>query len=392
MDWLADFQKYTENCEASPRVFYWVGVSMIAGALRRKCWIDQYAFKWAPNFYILLVAPPGEIHKTTTISIGLSLLSCVDGIDLGPDDVTVEALINYMSKHHEEIEINGEVLNSSCLTIGLDEFGSLYDPENRKLSDNITHLFDTKTRPYKKLTKMGGQEIIHNPFLNLIACTQPEWIKSNLPASIKGKGLATRFIYVYEEQAAKDIPYPRLHRNETLSQVQFNALLSQLQDISQLQGEFTLTEKAYKFGEEWYEKIKAEQRRLVQDGNDIAYFYSRAQTMLHKLAMVIAASRGEAPSITDLILQEAAYALQNVMPDAARVFGLLGSNDSSSCAQRIVEIIIKKGDISKTKLFADEFYRRISMREFEESLRSALASGLIIGDYSTGKLILRRKL
>ena len=54
-------------------MYAWVGVSTIAGALRRKVWIDQAYFKWYPNFYIILVAPPGIVAKSTTASLGMRL-------------------------------------------------------------------------------------------------------------------------------------------------------------------------------------------------------------------------------------------------------------------------------------------------------------------------------
>lgn len=71
------------------------GLSLaIAGALRRKVWIDQAYFKWYSNFYIIpLVAPPGIVSKSTTAGIGMSILREVPGVNFGPDVVTWPAFV-----------------------------------------------------------------------------------------------------------------------------------------------------------------------------------------------------------------------------------------------------------------------------------------------------------
>ena len=87
-DWLKAYLKYAEATEAPQHMHFWSGVSAVAGALRRKVWIDQAYFKWYPNFYIVLVAPPGIVSKSTTVGIAMDLLRKVPGIHFGPDVVT----------------------------------------------------------------------------------------------------------------------------------------------------------------------------------------------------------------------------------------------------------------------------------------------------------------
>ncbi|TXH42236.1 MAG: hypothetical protein E6Q97_36170, partial [Desulfurellales bacterium] len=64
-DWLATYLDYTEGTEAPRVMHFWAGVSAIASVLRRRVWIDMTRFQWYPNFYIIFVAPPGIISKTT---------------------------------------------------------------------------------------------------------------------------------------------------------------------------------------------------------------------------------------------------------------------------------------------------------------------------------------
>ena len=100
-DWLEAFCDYAQYGEAPRRMYFWVGVSAVAGALRRKVWIDQAYFRWHPNFYIILVAPPGIVSKSTTASIAMRLLRRVPRIKFGPDVVTWQALVGAFAEATE---------------------------------------------------------------------------------------------------------------------------------------------------------------------------------------------------------------------------------------------------------------------------------------------------
>ena len=92
-DWLAAFQEYSSYGEAPKRMYFWTGVSTIAGALRRHVWVDMGHFQWYPNLYVILVAPPGVVAKTTTADIGMDLLRQVPGVAFGPSVVSWQALV-----------------------------------------------------------------------------------------------------------------------------------------------------------------------------------------------------------------------------------------------------------------------------------------------------------
>src|SRR3989304_116541 len=92
-DWLKAFVDYASYGEAPLKFLFWTGISTIAGALRRRVWIDQKFFQWVPNFYIVLVAPPGIVSKSTTANVGMNLLRKLEEIKFGPDVITWQQLI-----------------------------------------------------------------------------------------------------------------------------------------------------------------------------------------------------------------------------------------------------------------------------------------------------------
>lgn len=92
-NWLPAYVNYAAVTEAPRRMHFWAGVSAIAGCLRRRAWLDQKRFSWFPSFYVIFVAPPGVVSKSTTIDIAMDLLNKVPGVKFGPNAITWQALV-----------------------------------------------------------------------------------------------------------------------------------------------------------------------------------------------------------------------------------------------------------------------------------------------------------
>lgn len=379
MDWLKDFVDYSSYGEASPRLMYWVGISTIAAVLRRKCYFDQDIFQWSPNFYILLVGAPGVIKKSTSIDIGLNLLQEVEGINRGPDIVTWQALIEYIGEIKEEWPIGeeGEIFQMSAVTIALSEFGSFFDPEDRNLVDNLTDLWDGKLGTINKRTKTSGSDCLVNSWINIIAATTPKWLAKNFSESLVGGGLAGRFIYLYGEMSEKDVSYPKREMPKDGTRfLDRNKLVTGLRDMAQLQGEYSLTEAAYEWGDVWY---KAQRKQLREVGSESLEggFLVRKQVHLHKLAMVISAARGNFPVIDVAELQEAERQLDGIEEDTKKVFGYVGQNRVARTAREIVEAVELCGQVERRALYRRQFFRTMSSNEFDEAVKSAIQAELI---------------
>src|SRR5207244_4986143 len=84
--------------EATERCHFWTAVSTVAGALRRRVYIDEGTFRWFPNFYIVLVGPPGTVKKSSVISIGARLLRDVPNINIGADCTTWQKFVEEVAR------------------------------------------------------------------------------------------------------------------------------------------------------------------------------------------------------------------------------------------------------------------------------------------------------
>lgn len=356
-------------------MYFWTGVSTIAGALRRRVWIDQAYFKWYPNFYIIIVAPPGIVSKSTTAGIGMDLLKRVPGINFGPSVVTMQALLTALAEKTEMFEFNGEYRPMSAMTIESSEFGNLLNPHDKDMVDMLVNLWDGKEGALEKKTKHSGNDTVENPWLNLIACTTPAWIAGNFPEYMIGGGFTSRCVFVYADKKEKYVAYPGLQVPKNLAAIS-DRLVEDLTRISNLMGEFKLTREAVLWGEQWYRKLYSE-RPVNLDDERFGGYIARKQTHLHKLAMVLSASMGDDLTITDEFMDIADTMLADLEPDMAMVFSKIGKTEESVYTDRMVELVRRRGQVPYAELYRYVHGYFPSMRDFEDVLAGAIRAGYL---------------
>lgn len=374
-DWIISYLDYSKFSEAPRHMHFWAGVSAIAGALRRKVWIDQAYFKWFPNFYIIIVAPPGIVAKSTTSGIAMNLLKRVPGINFGPDVVTWPALVGCFSEATEGFDIDGMVNVMSAITLESSEFGNLLDPSDKDMVDLLVSLWDGKPGVFKKRTKNSGNDDIENPWINLIACTTPSWIAGNFPEYMIGGGFTSRCLFVYAEEKAKLVAYPYLEVPENLQKVE-DSLVEDLTAISCLKGAYQLSPAAISWGKDWYEKHFSQKPANLDDDRFGGYL-ARKQTHIHKLAMVLAASSSDQMVITDELLSLSNTMVTDLEPDMSMVFAKIGKTDASFYADRLVQYVAKRGRAPYTEVYRYVHSQFPSARDFEDVIAGCVKAGLL---------------
>lgn len=388
-DWLKAYLKYAEATEAPQHMHFWSGVSAVAGALRRKVWIDQAYFKWYPNFYIVLVAPPGIVSKSTTVGIAMDLLRKVPGIHFGPDVVTWQSLVERFASITEAFEYQSEYHPMSAMTLESSEFGNLLDPQDKGMIDLMVALWDGKQGGFEKSTKSSGNDVVENPWINLIACTTPSWINGNFPEYMIGGGFTSRTIFVYADQKAKFIAYPGLEVAKDLKEQQ-EKLVADLTQISALTGEYKLTDRAVEWGREWY-KHHYSHRPANLDMDHFGGYIARKQVQMHKLAMVLAASSSDELLITEENLQVADYMITDLEPDLRFVFQRIGQPETTAHIEKFVEFVHAAGEAGVEYAAAYQHVHALfpSLREFEDMVAGCIKAGYISITQRNGGAIVR---
>lgn len=374
-DWLPAFLDYASVVE-SPRIMhFWAGVGAVAGALRRKVWIDMKRFTWTPNFFIIFVAPPGIVSKSTTADIAMDLLRQVPGIKFGPDVVTWPALVSAFALAGESFQFGEDWVPMSPLTLVASELGNLINPQDRDMINLYITLWDGR-KSLEKVTKGNGNDTVEAPWINMLGCTTPHWIADNMPPATVGGGFTSRCVFVYADKKEKFVAYVDESISETDPDKR-HALIHDLEHIAvNLVGPYEILPEARSWGREWYERLWMLRPQELEDERLDGYL-ARKQTHMHKLAMVIAASQRDELVITAEDLMLADQMLLSVEGDLSKVFSRIGRTEDSLQVERFVQFIHRKGECSYM-----EAYRHIhsyfpNFRDFEGMLAGTIRSGYI---------------
>lgn len=377
-NWLQAYVHHTRFSESPDSFHFWTGVATIAGALRRRVWIDQLHFQWTPNFYIVLVGPPGVAAKSTSIRAGLSLLEKVPGVAFGPSSTTWQALTEALQNAQDFVEIEGrptaEVM--SCLTIGVSELGTFLRPDDKEFVDTLVAMWDGQKEVWRRQTKTQGETVIHNPWINLIGCTTPAWLKDNFPDVLIGGGLTSRMVFVFADKKRQFVAYPsRLVTPATFKEEE-EYLVHDLLQIAQLKGEFTISEAALEWGDEWYRAHWMASRSSHLASEKFAGWWARKQTHLHKLAMVLSAAKRDDLRIEKEDLEEALTLVTDLETDMQHVFSSIGVSHSAKVSNEVLTFIRNHKQIKLQDLWKLCF-NTTAQKDFSEAIVAARDAGFI---------------
>lgn len=337
-NWLASWTELlTPRGEAPERFLFWCGVSTIAGVLRRRVYLDMGTFRWFPNFYIILVGPPGTVKKSTTIGVGARLLREIEGICIGADVTTWQSFVEEVAQAQdlfaegdppagmsiEEALLEQKHTVTSALTLTISEFGTFFDPTDMAMINVLTELYDCKLdNPFVKKTKTQGSDTIMNPFVNIIAGTTPDWMRANFRGRLGGWGLSSRCIFLHCDEPERYVAYP-----DELWGVDYatwqEPFLADLREMSRLQGRVRLTTDARDFGREWYARHMDRKITLDRHANHnpwLSYYLARKFDHIHKLATVLSVARGNDLLVSLADMQTAATRCDQVEDELNSIF------------------------------------------------------------------------
>lgn len=385
-DWITAYMDYASVTEAPKRNHFWSAIGTVAGCLRRRVWIDMKRFQWFPSFYIIFVGPPGVIAKSTTIDIAMDLLRQVPGIKFGPNAITWQALVSAFANASESFQFGEEWYPMSPLTLVASELGSLLNLQDRDMINLLIELWDGK-KTYEKITKMSGNDIIEAPWINLQAGTTPHWIADNMPQAMIGGGLSSRCIFVYGDQKERYIAYVDEMVGKEDQAIRAK-LIADLEIISNLTGPYHITAAARAWGAEWYEKFWRNASSRMDD-QMLEGYAARKQTHMHKIAMVLSASRSDSLRIEVEDLQLANRMLEDLEADMNRVFSKIGRTEVSMQAERFIEYVKRKGAVPYSEAYKMIHSHFPDFRDFEGVLSGAVRSNQIIMEVNGGDIILR---
>jgi hypothetical protein len=335
---------YTNKSEPPKLYHSWVAVSTIAAALRRKCKLQLGTLTFYPNMYIVLVGPSGKCRKGTAMGPGEDMLTDL-GIKIASTSITREALIHQLKTSSDtSITLDGKMSMHSSLTIFSKELTVFLGYNNQQLMADLTDWYDCAGRWEYRTKNMGTDDIV-GVWVNLIGATTPDLLQTTLPRDAIGGGLTSRIIFVYENKKDHTEPFPVQSREE----IELGKILrTDLERISMLQGEFSVSEAFIETWIQWYTAIDNSPPPF--EDHRFSGYFERRPTHMYKLCMIFNAARTDSMCI-DVQDFDAALDLlirtEKMMP---YTFSGLGKSPHSDTLNRVLSVIGVKKRISVSEL------------------------------------------
>lgn len=354
--WLEAYLAYTAESQSPEEYHIWTGISVIAGALRRKAFFDMGYFLLYPNMYVVLVGPPGRCKKSTAMRMGRSLLSPVPGVEFTSDSTTRERLIQDLSQAYKD--------GMSAVTAHSTEFASLLTSSGMDMVVFLTDIFDSP-ETWSHKTKAGGTNTIKAPFLNMLGATTPDWLSKSMPLDTIGIGLTSRIVFVFQDT-------PRIkHWRPQLSPAQkmlAELLTSDLIAISTIQGEYRLEDDA----DTLYSKWDMEHQQHPNPSGDprLGGYYERKPMHLLKLSMIVAASKRNETIITVEDMEQALSLFSKIEERMPKAFAGVGRNPINADRADIYDTIVFTGGMTMGQLLEKYSYslRKDELAEVVDTL------------------------
>ena len=379
-DWLSSYLKYTENTEPPHMFKVWTGVSAIASALQRKCFLRIGTEETYPNMYIFLIAPSG-IGKGRALRAARDLLREV-GISIAAERITREALIRELRKSYDDARLgeSNKIIGHSSLTVHSSELIVFLGHQNREFLGDLCDIYDCDVKwEFRTKDETKADEIIA-PWLNLIGGTTPESIQDSLPPEAIGGGFTSRVICVYDDRNSKLNPMPTLSKEA--KEIREDLILD-LTDIHQMNGQFKLSEDFVKTWVDWY--IKAKSHNPFSNISFAGYFARRPLHVL-KLSMIMSASQTSDMIITDKHLRKAIKLLEETEVRMPESFEGVGEARTGKLVSNIMRHIASKDKTTFSELHR-MFYASGEKRVLEECVRQIADMGYCKIVWDTGEIV-----
>ena len=377
-NWLNSYLSYTENSESPISYHTWCGLSVIAGALQRRVYLNWGLGRVIyPNLYTVLVGPSGRTRKGVAIGVAKDILKQIPGVTVTPESSSGrQAMILAMKRALVNFQdpTDGKIKFHSAVTAFSEELSVFLGQGDIAYLSNLTDWYDSKD-DWEYETVGRGKDSLQGLCLNLMGGTAPDWIQSMIPQEALGGGFTSRIIFIVEEVKRKIVPkYIPTQQELEMKEV----LIRDLERISQLSGEMLFDDEAEKLYINWYIKQDTELsagKPAIPD-NRFAGYCERRATHLQKLMLLTSASRGDDLKITAADFHHAMRLLEGAEINMHKTFGGLGKSRTSEPTDQIASYIKKVG-ITTKKLLMRQFYRDVDADTLARVEATMQAAGMV---------------
>lgn len=379
-NWVTSYtEAINPTTEAPEQYTIWSALSVISAVLKNRVFIPWSNFQIYPNQYIVLVGPPGigkgmSIHPAHDF---VKLYNTPNLVNYISDRVTAPKIIETLAAGFQtQRVINGQIHTGKDSTACLQsmELGTLLGSSDWM----TTFLCDAWDRgSYDYGTKNKGSATIKDMCISLVGGCVPEYIrkingKQHAMEAING-GFTARTIFVFGNTKSKSLPWPIALKRTVGGQDKIDNLRHDLEQIAQLNGEYTFTPNAVRIWTKWYPTIKIRD----EDTEVVRHFKSRKHIHVLKVAMCLQASHSDDLVIDEWPLKTAISLVQGVENTLDVTFRGVGESTLAEATAKVQLFIEAKGAVSKKELVRS-MHRHATLEDIDRILFTLMTMGEIV--------------
>jgi len=369
--WLKDYLTYTIGQDSPEEFHLWTAFTILGASLRRSAWIDMEVFKIYPNFYTILVAPPGMCRKTTGTDMGIEILKEGSDCKVFAEKITPEAIAK---------GIGADIIKTGGIeTVSKPSHGLFYAPElglflggeqyNSSTIIILTRLYDCPNNTGVETIKRGFTPI-RDAFVSLLGCTTHSELPKIMPESAAEGGFLSRITILSKHTTPRIYPKP-LKLNPTLRESLVVGMRSMKADRS---GPYLLSKEA---NDDWYEPYYAEWKFRLERTGGALHLVREPQTIL-KIAMLLNISEGLGYEISKETTLRAKDILTSVYASNRDLMEGVSQNKSGDIQRRIFNLLKRHGGVVSRAVLTRAMYGKVrSLKEVDEALSFLDAAGLV---------------
>lgn len=301
------YLRYTEEHESTLKIRKWCAISIIAGAMERRLYLDRGYYKLFSNLYTFIVAPSGIVKKTTSTGIAVNMLREVEGIKIMSERMTSGSLVEQMCLAGKKYEHEYQTFTQSALFAYASELAVFMEEVFGDITSLLTTFYDCvpndSSKPWVYGTIGRGERRVFGPCLNILGASTKPWLQRCIPSSEQEAGFSSRIIFVVENDIPdKLVAWPEVNEDLELMRLK---IIEDLRAVACMCGKLKVHVAAKLMFRDWYShhmKVTVKQNtKTTMSG----YMARKGDTIL-KLGMIHSAARGDSKeiSIEDLIWAE----------------------------------------------------------------------------------------
>jgi hypothetical protein len=362
-NFLTAFEFFGKDNFTPPTFNTWVGLSIIAGALERKVWLEwNQSLRYYPNLYVMLVALPGA-GKSTAINRGVELLEELYKenrlINFLPTQVTEAKLIELMGQK-ATFYFQGKPFNHCSAYYFASEASDSFKEIYGDITSTMTNFYDCPAF-WEKATKKDGRLTIENACFNLLAGSTLQYLGELVNESNVMGGFASRINYIISREFhVRQNTFPvSLAEVDAMKQAYKADLVHDLKRINEMIGPFCTTAEFREAWQVW--DYELQQKRQEMSSEKMQSLLVRQGTSMHKLCMVLSAAES-----SDMIMklhhfEKAKELLDDTERQLPTIFREARANSTGTADGLKHALLLALG----SPLTRNELSRRLTLRGFD---------------------------